>query len=174
MSKEEKINITSSYMKKTLKGHINICEWNFPDFPFVCDIYIEDDTKILSKQIININNIKGTINFFSNNNTDLVLKLGLICNNMNNLEIINNINGNNNNSEIRLRVINLSDEETILKTKGVILPQTLNNVFLEEVKVLINDKSNVICLPDLIVQSNNAIANHNVTMRCFSDDELFY
>ncbi len=174
MSKEEKIIIKDKNTNINVSENLNIIEWKFPDFPFQCNIYIEDNIILNSHCLIHLNGINGKINIYSQNKSIVNISLGLIFKNENNFLIKNVLNGNEAYSKILIHALEEDDSKSILKTVGIINEKTKDNEFLEQIKVLNFKKQNITCLPELLVYSNEAIANHNATIRNISIDELFY
>ena len=174
MSKEEKIIIKEKIQNINVKENLNIIEWQFPNDPFVCNIYLDDNVVFETNCLINVEKVNGQINIYSNNKSIVNISLGIIFNEENNLEIKNSLIGNEAYSKIMIKAIQKDDEKSILKTVGIINEKTKNNEFLEQIKVLNFKKQQIICLPELLVYSNEAVANHNATIKNIDVEELFY
>lgn len=174
MSKEEKIIIKEKIQNINVKENLNIIEWQFPNDPFVCNIYLDDNVVFETNCLINVEKVNGQINIYSNNKSIVNISLGIVFNEENNLEIKNSLIGNEAYSKIMIKAIQKDDEKSILKTVGIINEKTKNNEFLEQIKVLNFKKQQIICLPELLVYSNEAVANHNATIKNIDVEELFY
>ncbi len=174
MSKEEKIIIKEKIQNINVKENLNIIEWQFPNDPFVCNIYLDDNVVFETNCLINLEKVNGQINIYSNNKSIVNISLGIVFNEENNLEIKNSLIGNEAYSKIMIKAIQKDDEKSILKTVGIINEKTKNNEFLEQIKVLNFKKQQIICLPELLVYSNEAVANHNATIKNIDVEELFY
>ena len=174
MSKEEKIIIKEKIQNINVKENLNIIEWQFPNDPFVCNIYLDDNVVFETNCLINLEKVNGQINIYSNNKSIVNISLGIIFTEENNLEIKNSLIGNEAYSKIMIKAIQKDDEKSILKTVGIINEKTKGNEFLEQIKVLNFKKQQIICLPELLVYSNEAVANHNATIKNIDVEELFY
>ena len=174
MSKEEKIIIKEKIQNINVKENLNIIEWQFPNDPFVCNIYLDDNVVFETNCLINVEKVNGQINIYSNNKSIVNISLGIIFTEENNLEIKNSLIGNEAYSKIMIKAIQKDDEKSILKTVGIINEKTKGNEFLEQIKVLNFKKQQIICLPELLVYSNEAVANHNATIKNIDVEELFY
>ncbi len=174
MSKEEIIKIEKENTELNILQDTIITGWYFPKFPFVCNINISPNVKLFCKSLIEENNINGTINIYSSNNSELNLSLILKLYGNNELEIANYIEENQNVSQINIKVLQMDSKKSTIKTVGVIKKNTKDNDFTEKVKVLNIKEEKIKCMPELIVLSNEATANHSVTMKTFTDEELFY
>ena len=174
MSKEEKIIIKEKIQNINVKENLNIIEWQFPNDPFVCNIYLDDNVVFETNCLINVEKVNGQINIYSNNKSIVNISLGIVFNEENNLEIKNSLIGNEAYSKIMIKAIQKDDEKSILKTVGIINEKTKDNEFLEQIKVLNFKKQQIICLPELLVYSNEAVANHNATIKNIDVEELFY
>lgn len=137
--------------------------------------WIIDDNGILDIRILlTIKNIDGDITIISNQNTELVCYMGIISSLNNHFILTNLVEGNHNKSDIKVRVIGEKEANTFLKTTGNLYKNTNDNIYSEDVRYLNEWDSHITCLPELIVSSNDVVANHNMTVRAISDEELFY
>ena len=174
MSKEEKIKISEKNMVINISENKNIIEWEFPSFPFNCDIYLEDNVVLNSHCLVNIKNVFGKIYIHSKNKSVVNISLGITFSENNNLEIVNCLSDDDAYSKITIHAIQNDDGKTTLKTVGIVNENTKDNEFLEQIKVLNVKKQQITCLPELLVYSNETSANHNCTIKTIKDDELFY
>ncbi len=173
MSKKE-IVIKNDYEKIIIDCDTIITNWIFPTFPFTLDIYINDGITLNSKVILNLNQIDGNINIFSTNNTNCLIKMGLKLFSNNKLQLNHHLLGNENKSDIELRIIQENNYLSTITTLGKIFPNTYQNEIKTQLKVFQKDDYKIICEPKLIVLTDDVIANHNVTIKSFDNEELFY
>ncbi len=117
---------------------------------------------------------KFEVTIYSHNHTELDWSLAINLQNPLEMSIINNLCGNQNHNKLRIKVVNDTDFSCQIKTIGHIQKQTQENVFLEELKGLASKTTNITFLPQLIVDSDSVTANHNATIKCFDEEELFY
>lgn len=136
--------------------------------------YIKKDVKVNIQSITELNNTTGSIKIVTEDNSSLVFHLGIKASKNNNIDLLNEINGNNNNCEIMIRIISEEDSKTNLKATGIINKNTHNNNYIEDIKYLNEYPANIICLPELIVNSDDASASHNMTVGMIDEEELFY
>lgn len=174
MSKKEKITILEKNSTIKVVHNLDVIEWELPSSKFNCDIYLDDNVILESHCLLNLENIDGTIHIHSKNNNVVNISLGLSLKNENNIIIKNSLDGNSSYSKILLHVIQSDNSKSTLKTVGLINEKTVNNEFIEQIKVLNLKEEKITCLPELLVYSNEAIAIHSATIRTISDDELFY
>ncbi len=174
MSKKEKIKILEKESTIKIGYNLDVIEWELPNKEFNCDIYLEDNVILESHCLLNLNGINGSIHIHSKNNNVVNISLGLSLNKENNIIIKNSLDGNSSYSKIILHVVQEDNNKSTLKTVGLINEKTIDNEFLEQIKVLNLKDEKITCLPELLVYSNEAIANHSATIRSISDDELFY
>ncbi len=108
------------------------------------------------------------------NNTELNSRFNVECSEEVALNFDVNLQGNQNNCHILFHVVTGGDGICKIKTTGCIEKATKENVFLEELKGLSFDKPSITFLPELIVDSDDVIANHNASVKCVGEEELFY
>ena len=171
---ENTLKIEKGKTSLTITSHKEIENIVFPQEEFSCSIYLEPKSSLFIHGKIVIENIKGSITFISKENTTLSCKLGIKAKKENDLSICNIVTNNHNHSEIQIRVIGEEKSHTIIKTTGDLKKNTLDNTFLEEVKYLNEKTSCICCIPNLLVESNDVKAMHNVTIGCIREDVLFY
>ena len=137
------------------------------------NIYLQDKAILTMDLFVQLNGISNEINVYSNEGTKLDLNYSCIFENTNYLILNNHIISNNTEINVLVRAVEKSGNIEI-NANGFILENTLNNSYLEDIKALIENSNSVKIVPNLIVDSNSVIANHNATISSVSDDELFY
>lgn len=136
-------------------------------------IDLEDNTSLIMNVNWNIGKNTTRIIINSNHNTVLNTNMNIEVIEELNLNYIHNIFGNNNQSHTRIHA--LSNEGTCrIKTIGDIKENTHNNEYKEELKGLTNNASKITFFPDLLIKSDDVVAIHNATIKCFDKEEIFY
>ena len=115
--------------------------------------------------------LKITLN--SQNQTTLECRLNIEIIDFFHFDFIHNLLGDDNQSNICIKVASTTGKCKI-KTLGTIKKNTKNNNFKEELKGLTIDTANITFLPDLYIESDDVIAVHNATIKCFDKEEIFY
>lgn len=152
----------------------NIYELHLPKKKFHSTWNIKENTTLKMECIIILKNTTGIITIKSSENTKCSIKLGIKAIGENNLTIENIIEGNSNESTIEVKIVGEENSETIITTTGYLKENTIGNVFNEKVKYLNEEQSIIHCIPNLFVNSNEAIANHSATIAKISKEDLFY
>ena len=78
------------------------------------------------------------------------------------------------NSKVLIRILSEADANVYVEASGYVSKSTLENEITEDIRAFNMDDSKISILPNLIVDSNEVIANHNVTISNVNDEELFY
>ena len=87
-------------------------------------------------------------------------------------EIITNIEGNDNNSKIIIKVVGENGNIEVLEQINA-KEETLNNTASEHLKGLCCGGT-IKTLPNMEISTNNIVANHFVTISSYNEKELFY
>ena len=124
--------------------------------------------------ILDVENVSGSIDILAESGASLSFQLGVMARGKNNLSITTTLCKNNSNATVRVRVVGKKKSYTILKTTGILPKNTKNNTFLEEVKYLMEDTAYIECFPELLVSSDDVVANHNNTIGQIDKEEMFY
>ena len=116
-------------------------------------------------KIIEINNYENSItnfnySFINNDNCKLIIN--------------NNIIKNNIKSNIRVRGVALENATAIIDSNGKVTEKTLNNEFNEDLRGLNLENGFIKINPNMFIDSNDVIANHNSTIGNINKDYLFY
>lgn len=128
----------------------------------------------LSFYLIDYDSNKLDITFNQNNDSNLVFNFSIINNDKSSYKIINNINGSNNKTVIKGRIYNNINADTMCDISGDIKKNTLNNDYTEDVRGLNLYSNNLIIKPNLIVSTDEVIANHMVTIGNFEKSKINY
>ena len=137
-------------------------------------IDLQDNAKLHFKDnwMTENSQIKLTIN--SRNNTELRINLFLEAKKDYDIIVKNTLLGNNNKSNIKINAVTDKDGKIKIESIGSIHKNTKDNEYIEELKGLTLENQPITFLPDLIVDSDSVIANHNATIKCLEEEELFY
>ena len=97
---------------------------------------------------------------------------------MSKLNSINNIDikslGQNNNSIIYTNGINLQKNKLYFKINGIIRKESTNSTLNENSKVINLGLGDSKIIPNLIIDTNDVIANHSAFIGTFNKEELYY
>ena len=78
------------------------------------------------------------------------------------------------NSKVLIRILTIDNASVFVNASGYVFKDTLENEITEDVRAFNSESSKISILPNLIVDSNDVIANHNVTISNVNEDDLFY
>ena len=146
----------------------------FPNEEFDVTIVLEERRHLELHALEILENVNGNIKMESKTDSTLIFHLGLLAKGQNHLTIQNEVSGNNSTSEIKIRLVGEENSHTVVKTRGSLKKDTIENKFLEDVKYLNEEQSYIECLPELFVDSNEVEAIHNVSIGRIRDEDLFY
>lgn len=138
------------------------------------DIKLEDFATLEWNDFWTHQNTSCSITIYSSNETKLKWNINIEAEKDYDITLENQILGNKNESKIIVHVVTTKQNHCKIKSIGKIEEKTQNNVFMEELKGLELENQTITFLPDLIVNSNDVVANHNATIKCINEEELFY
>lgn len=110
----------------------------------------------------------------SKENTTLECNLYIEALNSFQLEMQNNVLEDNTRNKIIIHAITEDLGKCHIKTTGYIKKETHENEFTEILKGLTLNDQKITFLPNLIVDTDSVIANHNATISCLNEEEVFY
>ena len=114
------------------------------------------------------------INFIQNNNSNIEFNFSITSNSKSSYKVYNSVNGNNNKTLIKGRIFNNIDADTTATIDGVIKEGTTDNDYTEDIRGLNLYSNNLEIKPNLIVSTNEVIANHMVTIGDFDENMVGY
>lgn len=116
----------------------------------------------------------GRLEVNQETNSYSLINEGIICADNFNLNV--NINEKNDNliNKYYLRVFNKNGKNIVVNANGIVHKKTINNELTIDLRGLITDNNKIEILPNLLVDSHDVRANHNVTISNVNDAELFY
>lgn len=169
----EVLEIIGNTTRLEIENQVEIDSILFPEVPFKTTWVLKKGAKVLICVAEEISKLEGEINIISEEYTNLVFHLGIYAKDKNNLEIKNTLLKDNCSSDIKIRIATSKDANIYLKATGDIKKGVKNVVYLEDIKYLNEYPSSIVCLPELLVESDDAVANHNMTVASIDEETLF-
>ena len=137
-------------------------------------ININNNSELLYNRLLETNTMNTKIIFNQDKDSSLEFNNSIISKDKGNLEILSNVTGNNNLTNIKVRAITKDNGSLVLKCCTDTKEKTNNNELLESLKILMLNNEESTIIPDLLVASNEVEANHAATISGINKDELFY
>ena len=157
----------------TIKGHVILKEWINDSSNLDLTINMEDNAELVYERFgITCNNSRVVIN--QCNNSKVNFKESFIANTNSKLKIENNITGNNNISEVIARLTAKENSEVVVDATLNVLEGTVDNEVKEDLKGLELENSKIVIIPNMLVASEEVMANHFVSIGNVSEEDLFY
>ena len=122
--------------------------------------------------IHNLMNNKITINQDSKSN--VVFNYSFIANDKCHLTVDTNLTGNDNESEINVKAVTEHDGSATIIGTADAKEKIVNNNLTESIKVLVLNNEESICIPNLLVATNEVAVNHACTISSVDKNSLFY
>ena len=167
------IEIIVDKLVLTIKGHNFLKEWINDSSNLDLTINMEDNAELVYERFgITCNNSRVVIN--QCNNSKVNFKESFIANTNSKLKIENNITGNNNISEVIARLTAKENSEVVVDATLNVLEGTVNNEVKEDLKGLELENSKIVIIPNMLVASEEVMANHFVSIGNVSEEDLFY
>lgn len=170
----EVLEITGENTILEIEEKVEIDTILFPKETFETTWVLKKGTKAIICFAQKLENIDGKITIISEEKANLIFHMGIYASKKNHLEIKNIIEGNDCESDIKMRIAPLERSKFYLKATGVIKKNTKNSTYLEDIKYLSEFRGDIICLPELLVESEDSNANHNMTVAGVNQEDLFY
>ena len=122
--------------------------------------------------IHNIMNNKITIN--QDNKSNVAFNYSFIANDKCHLTIDTNLTGNDNDSEINVKAVTEKDGSATIIGTADAKEKIVNNNLEEGIRVLVLNNEESVCIPNLLVATNEVTVNHACTISSVDKESLFY
>ena len=164
-NKKTHLNINKNTYIKNLT--LNVKEFNLT-------FHIQEKVSFHFESILKLQDVKGVIHLNLEDKTNVYFGLGIQSSLENRLDILTTLQGSHTNCEVKVRLVGKEKSKMMMQLTGSLLSNTLDNNFTEDVKYLFSEDAYIEVLPELLVASNDTLANHNMSVGKMSEEDLFY
>ena len=167
-----KLDYKKSEVELEINGNVSIYDINSDDIELNIKVnkdsnliyYMYSDNEFKNK-VITIDNYK---------NSSVRFNYSFINDKDSKLAINNNLLEDNINSDIKVRGVAKKDSNITITSNGYVKKDTKDSIFNEDLRGLNLDEGIVKIYPDMFIDTNEVIANHNSTIGNISSDYMFY
>ncbi len=158
-----------------VKGKVLINELSIKDNEELdLTINVEPQSSLVYNRFLihNIMNNKITVNQKSKSN--VIFNYSFVANDKCHLTIDTNLTGDDNETEINVKAVTENDGSATIIGTADAKEKIKNNDLVESIKVLVLNNEESICIPNLLVATNDVTVNHACTISTIDKDSLFY
>lgn len=137
-------------------------------------INVEPNSSLIYNRFMIHNTTNNYITLNQNNNSNVVFNYSMIANDKCNLVFNSKLSGNNNETEIKIKAVTENKGSCNITSTADTLPKIENNNLIESIKILLLNNEESVCIPNLLVASNEIEVNHACTISSIDPDYLFY
>ena len=175
--KDNAIDLDINVNKLTIKvkGKVLINELSIKDNEQLdLTIDVEPQSSLVYNRFLihNIMNNKITIN--QNSKSNAIFNYSFIANDKCHLTVDTNLLGDDNDTEINVKGVTERDGSATIIGTADAKEKIINNNLIESIKVLVLNNEESICIPNLLVATNEVTVNHACTISTIDKDSLFY
>ena len=157
--------------KFNILGEVNFA--NFDNHNYNLDLKVNNNSHFkFNKVNILSHDLKFNIDILDK--AKLEFNLVIINTKDNKVEININMLGNDSEAYLRIRAIGKNKTNCDIICNGSIVKNTQNNILIEDLKGLIRDEEIIKISPNMMVETEEVMANHLVTIGSYAKDNLFY
>lgn len=158
-----------------IKGNVLIQELSKKDNEELnLTINIEPKSSLIYNRFILHNKANNNITINQDNTSNVSFNYSSIVTDKVELTINSNLKGNDNETSIKVASVTEQSGKVIITSTADVLPKIENNNLLESIKILLLNDEESICIPNLLVSSNEVEVNHAATISGIPQDYLFY
>lgn len=137
-------------------------------------INVEPNSSLIYNRFMIHNKTNNYITLNQNHNSNVTFNYSMIANDKCNLVFNSNLSGNNNETEIKIKAVTEKDGSCNITSTADTLPKIENNNLIESIKILVLNNEESVCIPNLLVASNEIEVNHACTISSIDPNYLFY
>jgi Fe-S cluster assembly protein SufD len=168
-----KIDIKVSKLNLKIKGNVSINNFNLNQ-DLELNITVEKNSTLNYYMFSNNNFTNKSIKIDNYSNSKTNFNYSFINDEDCKVVINNNILEDNIHSDIKVRGVCFKNSNSIIDSNGYVKEDTLNNEFNEDLRGLNLENGFIKINPNMYIDSNDVIANHNTTIGNINKDYLFY
>ena len=169
------LDIQVKELTLNIKGNVliqEICKKDNEELKLT--INIEPKSSLIYNRFILHNKANNSITINQNNNSNMTFNYSMIATDKVELTVNSNLSGNDNETNIKIASVTEDKGKVIITSTADVLPKIENNNLLESIKILLLNNEESICIPNLLVSSNEVEVNHAATISGIPQDYLFY
>lgn len=137
-------------------------------------INIEPKSSLIYNRFILHNKANNNITINQDNISNVSFNYSIVATDKVELTINSTLSGNDNETSIKVASVTEQKGKVIITSTADVLPKIENNNLLESIKILLLNDEESICIPNLLVSSNEVEVNHAATISGIPQDYLFY
>ena len=137
-------------------------------------INIEPKSSLIYNRFIIHNQANNSITINQDNTSNVSFNYSIVATDKVELTINSNLSGNENETAIKVASVTEHNGKVIITSTADVKPKIENNNLLESIRILLLNNEESICIPNLLVSSNEVEVNHAATISGISPDYLFY
>lgn len=168
-----KIDIKVSKLNLKIKGNVSINNFNLNQ-DLELNITVEKNSTLNYYMFSNNNFTNKSIKIDNYSNSKTNFNYSFINDEDCKVVINNNILEDNIHSDIKVRGVCFKNSNSIIDSNGYVKEDTFNNEFNEDLRGLNLENGFIKINPNMYIDSNDVIANHNTTIGNINKDYLFY
>lgn len=169
------LNIQVPELTINVKGKVLIQEISKKDNENLnLTINIEPNSSLIYNRFILHNEANNNINIIQDNNSNVVFNYSYIAYDKVKINVNSELKGNNNETEIKVAAVTEEKGNTVVSSTADILPNIKDNNLIESIKILLINNEESVCIPNLLVSSDEVEVNHAATISCIDPNYLFY
>ena len=137
-------------------------------------INIEPKSSLIYNRFILHKKANNNITLNQDNTSNISFNYSLITTDKVELTINSTLTGNNNETSIKVASVTEQNGKVIITSTADVQPKIENNNLLESLRILLLNNEESICIPNLLVSSNEVEVNHAATISGIPQEDLFY
>ncbi len=135
---------------------------------------IEPNSSLIYNRFMLHNTANNNITIKQEKNSNATFNYSFVANDKVKLNINSELNGDNNETEIKIKAVTENAGSANITGTADVKPNIRNNNLIESIKILLLNNEESVCIPNLLVSSNEVEVNHAATISCIDPNYLFY
>lgn len=175
--KDNAIDLDINVNKLTIKvkGKVLINELSIKeDEQLELTIDVEPQSSLVYNRFLIHNLMNNRITINQDSKSNVTFNYSFIANDKCHLTIDTNLNGNDNETEVNVKAVTEHDGAATIVGTADAKEKIINNNLVESIKVLVLNNEESICIPNLLVATNEVTVNHACTISTVDKNSLFY
>ncbi len=169
------LNIETEELTINVKGKVLINEiGDKENEKLKLTINVEPNSSLIYNRFMIHNRMNNLITLNQNNNSNVTFNYSIISYDKSNLIINSLLTGDNNETVIKVKAVTENKGSCHITSTADTKPKIIDNKLYESIKILVLNNEESICIPNLLVASNEIEVNHACTISNIDPNYIFY
>ena len=168
------LQIESTRLNLDIYGTVTISEILSSNKLAELNITVHNESSLYYNKFDTLGDYTLEVNINQVKNSNCEFKYSLLAEGEVKLKMNMNLTGDNNKTVVGIRAASEGGGSIYIDVSGKVKEKTVENELIEDIKCLVLNDSTCTVIPNMLINTDEVMANHNVSIGAVSNDDIFY